>query len=180
VATAKLEAATRGGLLFIWPYETATITLKANDMYKTAEAARIVGLAAPTLASWVDRGLVELDIPSPGTGTPRTFSRKCLDRVALIAELVRLGLPVSESARAASVFADESQPKAGELFARGKTVLLHDADGTRIVNALGDDFGVALHFAFGVANTLVDLDALVERVDAALSDSRTRKTPSLH
>jgi hypothetical protein len=54
-------------------------------------------------------------------------------------------------AKAASVFVDQVQPgrTAGELFASGKTMLVHTSGGTRILNSHdGDGFGVALHVAF--------------------------------
>jgi hypothetical protein len=66
-------------------------------------------------------------------------------------------------AKAASVFVNQVQPgrTAGELFARGTTMLVHTSGGTRIVNSHdGDGFGVALHVAYAdVSNVIVDCGA---------------------
>lgn len=138
-------------------------------MIKLSQAAQAANISVRTLSDWLARKLV--DIPASGTGNHRSFNRNDVIRLAFVSELVRLGVSVNESAKAASAFADtgERGRAPGELFNDGKTILLHSPDGTHMLNARGDGFGVALHFAYGVSNVLVDCNALVARVDAALS-----------
>lgn len=138
-------------------------------MIKLSHAAEAANIPSRTLSDWLARKLV--DIPASGTGSHRIFDRSDVVRIAIVAELVRLGVSVSESAKAASAFADrgDNGRVAGELFSEGRTVLVHDEHGTSVLCDRGEGFGVALHFAFGVANTLVDCNAVVARVDDALS-----------
>jgi hypothetical protein len=152
-------------------------------MFKASDIVRSVGVPATQLSQWLDRGIIKLgegDLDSNTSGVARQFGRARMYQIALAYDLCGMGVNATVAARAAAVFVDQGQPgrNAGELFASGKTILLHTATGTRIANSHdGDGFGVALHVIYGdVSNVVVDCGALVARVDAGLSGSRARKT----
>jgi hypothetical protein len=156
-------------------------------MFKASDIVRSVGIPATQLSQWLDRGVIKLgegDLDSNTSGVARQFSRSRVYQVAIAYDLTGTGVNATIAAKAASVFVDQGQPgrAAGELFASGKTMLVHTSGGTRIVNSHdGDGFGVALHVAYGdVSNVIVDCGALVARVDTALSGSRARKASALH
>jgi DNA-binding transcriptional MerR regulator len=61
-----------------------------------AEVATAIGVERATLHSWLARRYV--DVPSSGTGRPRTFTFEMVVRLAAIAELVRHNVPVGKAA----------------------------------------------------------------------------------
>jgi hypothetical protein len=141
-------------------------------MFKNADIVRAVGISAATLSQWCDRGIIELgegDIASTGTGSPRQFSLKRVVNIALVAELIKIGVNLARAAEAAEMFTDEgSQDRAaGELFARGKTLLVISASTTAVINVRDGrappDFGPAV---------TVDCGEIVAHVDRALGTNR--------
>lgn len=142
-------------------------------MYKFADVVRATSVPGPTLASWLDRGIVVLDPrdqDTPGSGTHRRFCKERLYQIALTASLQKGGLNLLRSADAAACFANTAQPgrNAGELFATGKTMLVISQTETKIVNtdaALGD-YGMAI---------AIDCGVIVEKVDIALGAGRRQR-----
>jgi DNA-binding transcriptional MerR regulator len=152
-------------------------------MYKLSQVASVAGIGAPTLGAWLDRKLI--NIPASGTGNHRSFSRDDIVRVALVAELTRLGIAVGEAAKAAATFCDDAHGDrdASELFKSGKTFLFVDADGARVVNidASSEQFEAAMASVYAEARTAIVLNVneVARRVDAALaSGSSTAKAPA--
>lgn len=98
--------------------------LKMGDI---AFAARI---PKDTLSSWFDRGQVVLvpeDQESTGPGDHRLLCLRTAYKIAIIADLYRLGLPVRKGAVIAAKFADHGNPgrDPGRLYdARYPTYLL--------------------------------------------------------
>jgi DNA-binding transcriptional MerR regulator len=151
-------------------------------MYKLADVSRAVGLGAPTLLAWLDRKIV--DIPANGTGNHRQFSKRDVERIGIVVELTRAGLPVSDSAKAAAVFADQAQDgrAAGTLFPTGKTVLVIKEGGARCVNADERDAfesAMAAVYADVPAVTIMNCDLVLANVDRALAaGTHTTKPPA--
>lgn len=122
-------------------------------------------------------------MPKNGTGNHHEFSLRDIDRVGVVSELVRIGLPVSEAAKAASVFSDERsarRPK-GQLHRDGKTLLIVDADGTSVVRA--DDrevFEDAMSKLFADTRSVIVLNATeaLRSVDRALAGSSKPMPPA--
>lgn len=152
-------------------------------MYKTAEVARAVGVSAQTLASWIDRRLIDLG-PSPGTGTHRTFSSRDVDRVAIVHELTRVGLSVADAAKAASKFSDERSTKRSRAQLHGddaKTLLVITQDGASVHRAYDRaEFEDAISKLYAEERTVICLNVgeTLRRVDAALSGSRKPMPPA--
>src|SRR5579863_32821 len=103
--------------------------------YKLSQAADAAGIPVATISSWIDRQLIPL--PRTGSGNHRALTLKDVDRIALVAELVRVGLPVSEAAHAVRAFSDVPSPgkPRGALFVDGdaKTLLVFDGESATIV-----------------------------------------------
>lgn len=133
-------------------------------MYKLSQAAEAAGVAVATLGSWVDRRFIPM--PKGGTGNHREFDLADVDRIAIVAELVRLGLPIARAAKAASEFSDKrSKGRArGQVFDVGRTLLLVSQEGVSVVRAFdrdefedaGEHFGV---FADAMRSALNNLSA---------------------
>jgi DNA-binding transcriptional MerR regulator len=147
-------------------------------MYKLGQVADAVGVNVRVLGDWLDRGIVAA--PKTGTGTHRRFSKDDAVRVGIIADMTRLGLPIADAAKAASAFADQSHGGGdiGELFSSGKTVLLVDADGARVINV--DDreqFDAAMLAVYEDVRTVtvVNVSGVVARVDRALASGTTQR-----
>ncbi len=150
-------------------------------MFKLSEAAEAVGVELRTLSGWLDRRII--DIPGAGSGTNRRFGRDDVIRVGLISDLVRLGVSVSEAAKAASAFCDDANGDrdASELFPSGKTFLFIDADGARVVNvdASREQFESAMQAVYSETHgaIVVNVGLLVERVDRALASGTSKAHP---
>jgi hypothetical protein len=149
-------------------------------MFRNADITHATGLAPRVLSDWLDRGVIALgrdDVDAAGSGSPRQFSRRRVNQIALAHELSRAGLPPSLAAQAAAAFTDAPSPGrvAGDLFETGETLLVHNAAGTRVVNARSrDDFTAATADLASNMGGLVTLNVgdVLGRVDAALGTSR--------
>jgi DNA-binding transcriptional MerR regulator len=152
------------------------------SMFRLCDAARVAGIEARQLSNWLDRRLI--DIPALGSGSYRNFSRDDVVRVALTAELTRLGVQVSEAAKAAATFCDDAGAyrDASELFADGKTILLVDSDGARCINVPNretfDAAMLSVYEAERSAVAVVVVDAIVRQVEAALASGTPRHHPA--
>lgn len=151
-------------------------------MYKLSEVARATDISARTLTDWLSRKLV--DVPAHGSGTHRRFSKDDTTRIALIADLTKVGVSVSDAAKAAASFCDEAgaDRDASELFPSGKTVLLIDADGARCINvdASREQFESAMKTVYAPERTvvMVVINHVVARVDAALDGNGKPMAPA--
>ncbi|QAY95106.1 hypothetical protein CWB41_04660 [Methylovirgula ligni] len=140
--------------------------------YKLAQTADAVGMNARTLSDWLDRGIIPA--PRSGKGNHRAFGIRDVDRIAIVHELTRIGLPVAEAAKAASVFSDERskyRPRA-QLHQEGKTFLVIDSDCARVVNAhTREEFESLMAGMFSRDHGVVALNVntVVAQVDAALA-----------
>jgi hypothetical protein len=124
-----------------WHIMQMQIDLKRR--YRLGTVAKAVGVPNATLASWLQRGQIELlkewkDKQSAGTGDHRLFSWHRILNIAVVAELNRLGIPPSAgSSQAALAFSDfgdtvaywgeEAPPSErlpGELYRTGETYLI--------------------------------------------------------
>jgi hypothetical protein len=141
-------------------------------MHRFADVVHATSVPGPTVASWLDRGIVcldERDEDTVGSGSHRRFSKARIYQIALTHSLTKIGLNLLRSADAAAVFANRSDPgrERGELFPTGRTLLIVSPTTTTVVNAdaaLGN-YGVAV---------AIDVNKVVERVDAALGQGRRR------
>lgn len=152
--------------------------------WRFGDALRAAGISHHRLARWLDRGVVTLrpyDIDTVGTGSPRLFSARRVYQFAIIAELGSLGIVADRASRAALAFTDQRGPGREAcrlfadcpMFAGEPTWLLVTPAGDHVVTP-GDEAARRL-FTSDVAPgmpgclAILDLDALVRRVDAALN-----------
>lgn len=151
-------------------------------MFKLSEVANATGVDPRTLTNWLDRRIVE--VPAYGSGSQRRFSRDDVVRVALIAELTRLGVSVSEAAHAAATYSDDagSDRDASELFPSGRTLLIIDADGARVINVdvPREQFESAMAAVYSEtrAALVVSVNTVVAQVDAALEAGHAEYRPA--
>ncbi len=145
---------------------------------KLSEAARATGISARTLSDWIARGIIPA--PKSGKGNHREFGIRDVDRIAVVHDLTKIGLPATEAARAASAFCDARSYKRphAQLHADGaKTVLLVSKDGAS-VHAMRDreSFETAIGKLFADEHTLLLLNVseTLRRVDDVLLKGSTR------
>ncbi len=81
----------------------------------------VTGLAAATFRPWVVRGLVKPSVPATGTGTPNVFTEDDIVKIALIAELVRWGVPVGLASEWAYTAFTDPEIGAWEILRGEKT-----------------------------------------------------------
>lgn len=156
--------------------------------WRLADVLRATGLSPHRLARWLDRGVIQLrpyDGESDGSGAPRMFSLRRVLHIAIVAELTRLGISAARASRAALAFTDERGPGReacrlfGEcpMFAGEPTWLVLTPAGDHVVTP-GDE-ALRRLFTSDVAPglpgciALLDLGALVRRVDEALTQDQT-------
>lgn len=140
-------------------------------LFRFSDVIESTGLPPATVASWIDRGIVGLDSRDHDegrSGKPRGFCRARIYHFALMNALTKIGVNALRASDAASHFTDQSQPgrERGELFERGKTLLVISIDATKVINAetpFGANDGVSV---------VIDINKIVEKVDAALNACR--------
>jgi DNA-binding transcriptional MerR regulator len=141
-------------------------------MIKLSQAAQAANISARTLSDWLARKLI--DIPAYGTGTHRQFTRDDVIRIALISELVGIGIAIGEAAKAAATLCDDAgaDRDAADLFPNGKTILLVDSENSRCINVADrEQFESAMLAVYEDVRSVIAvvLNTVVARVDAALA-----------
>ncbi|MEI9914894.1 MAG: MerR family transcriptional regulator [Methylovirgula sp.] len=141
--------------------------------YALHDAATVTGLPAATVASWLDRGVIETT--KPGKGGRREFSIRDLDRLAVIGELCRLGLPTAKAAQGAAAFSDQrsfKRPK-GQLNRDGLQTYLVVRDGDATIYGVTDakEFADTVRqiFSDSAGAIVVDVSEVLRRVDLAIA-----------
>lgn len=74
--------------------------------YNSAEVCAAAGLSRSTFDAWLLRNYIPLK-PGPGTGRSRTYSLLDATRIAVVAELTRIGISVGTAGRVASNLTDQ-------------------------------------------------------------------------
>ncbi len=150
-------------------------------MYKLSQVAEAVGVNARTLSDWLDRKII--DLPATGRGNHRDFSIRETDKIAIIAGLTRLGLPVADAAKAARAFCDErskGRPRA-QLHTDGATTALLITQGVASVHRVYDkaefDSVMSQLFADEFGVVVLNISAVLKRVDDALAKGASTPKP---
>lgn len=84
-----------------------------ETIYLQRDVLAITGLDAATLQNWVNRGLIRLDCPHPGSGQPRRYSLLDAIRLRTMGYMTCLGVRAAEAARVVEVIARDG---AGALY----------------------------------------------------------------
>src|SRR4030095_4693703 len=66
-----------------------------RPQFSQSEVLWVTKLAAATLQTWVNRGIVDLSERNPGTGKPRQYSALDVCRLSIMRSLTDLGISVS-------------------------------------------------------------------------------------
>lgn len=156
--------------------------------FSSAEVCLAVGLPRPTFDAWMLRGYMSLP-PGPGTGRARRFSVTNAVRLAVTAELSRLGVSVSAAARAAQMIWEPFEAdgrRVGLLLTKSPAPKGHEGLSGPAVMKLTfrtlDDvmFHVALrHGSTTPGFTVLDVTDIAERTVRALEgNTATLDTPA--
>jgi hypothetical protein len=154
-----------------------------------SDAARAAGVTTATLKNWLYAGRIGRCIKKPavvlgafdrgsrGTGNPRLLSMRTVIQIAVIAELVAMGIEPSKAGPAAAKFTDMASHKPsgwtgvekpdialmrlpGQLFKQGITYLVVDRNSARVIKQ--SELPEVAQRDTGLA--VVNLNMLVERV----------------
>ena len=161
--------------------------------FSTDQAARAAGLTPSALANWIKRlgnSMIrpDSDDEAPdrvflGTGRARLFKRKTVMRIAIMAQVARMGLPLEFAHHCATTFIDvgsggaaygsepvEIDRAPGGFFQDGGTALLikYKPDGETVAEIVRMR-DVNLDLLRGNVVSVVDLEALHANVDASLT-----------
>jgi hypothetical protein len=141
--------------------------------YALADAARAARTNTRTLRRRIDIGTFKLrggDIKANGSGTYCGLTRPRVLQVAITQHLTAIGMSPSAAADAASQFSDcgDAERGPGDVFPYGKTLLIIDHNGARVINA---DFDVPLFDAThrAASAVVIDCNQIAAQVDAALT-----------
>jgi hypothetical protein len=150
--------------------------MNVADTYPLAIAARAAGTTTKKLRSRMDHGSIELrgcDRKSTGSGNWVGLSRNRIVEIATVEALTSSGISVSYAADCAAEFSDTGNAgrAPGELFKCGKTVLVTTSDGASVHNVFHDTLLTDL-MKHGACATILDLNRIVESVDAILNESK--------
>jgi hypothetical protein len=136
-------------------------------LLKLGGLSRVTGVRMPTLLRWWDRNTIESGVTTSGSGEYRRCDLATINRVAIAAKLMPLGVAAGPSLKAAAHFTDFGDGKraANELFEFGRTILIHTEAGTKIKNL---DADVSISDAFGRPMTpaiILDIGPVIHEVD---------------
>ncbi|KAF0120268.1 MAG: hypothetical protein FD152_4210 [Xanthobacteraceae bacterium] len=110
-------------------------------VFHIGEVAAAAQVAPSTIRNWIQRGLILLgdDEKPADAGLPRVFSFGTAKTIAVVAALVRLGIPPSEASPAALAWLEVDRPgcEAGALYSEGHTLLSYFGGGKAEVMQFG-------------------------------------------
>jgi hypothetical protein len=171
----------RSGAAFLSPIQIIKLIFRGTFMtaahadailYTPADVFRATGISVPKQNQWYDRRTIKpsrIDKKPSGSGSYRLVCAGTVHRFGITAACVNVGMSAKHSADAASLLADEQTGRpAGKLFEYGRTLLITNACGSRIVNC---GFNDALFDICGrpfQAAVVVDVGQIVAAVDSIL------------
>jgi hypothetical protein len=146
----------------------------AAPHYTPADVFRATGVSIIKQNQWYDRGTIKpsrLDKIVTGSGCHRRVCTATVYRIAITATCADIGMPARQAADAALLFADE-QPgrRANTLFEFGRTLLITDASGSRIVNSQFDDALIDVCGRPFASALIVDIGQIIKAIDTALNN----------
>ena len=114
--------------------------MSVAETYPPRVAAKAANTTPKIIRRRIDYGAIELqgcDHRASGSGNPIRLSKTRIHNIALIENLVGLGISLSKASAAASKFIDQSQPgrPAGACYSQGRTLLVLRASGPAVINA---------------------------------------------
>lgn len=146
------------------------------------DAIRSTGVAADTLRNWLDpaRSVVVMgqhDRRAGGSGRPHLLTLRRVYQIALVQELVRIGIAPHRAGPAAATFTDAGSEDRlpGRLYKSGLTILIVHSEGARVVHMPTTSDAVDLVasiFAPGPAAAVVNVGAVAEQVLASLNSRK--------
>jgi hypothetical protein len=146
-------------------------------LYTPADVFRATGISVPKQNQWYDRRTIKpsrIDKKPSGSGSYRLVCAGTVYRFAITAACANMGMSAKQSADAASLLADEQTNRpAGKPFQYGRTLLIVNACGSRIVNC---GFNDALFDICGrpfQAAVIVDVGQIIATVDSILTKEST-------
>lgn len=154
--------------------------------FSTEDVAKAAGIPTATLANWIKRlgsSMIEpdTDFDGPqdrvflGTGRARLFKRRTAIRIAIMAQVARFGLPIQFAHDCAVKFVDVTggMPRLpGELFAYDGTALIIEFKPDDTITAEVNFMKHAQLMLLGKAVCVIDLEAVLARVDKSLLGAR--------
>ena len=141
-------------------------------LLKLGGVSRVTGVREVTLIRWFDRMTIKpCDAATTGSGDHRRFSRATINQIAIAKKQIDLGVPPGPANAAAALFTEHGQPgrPANTLFEFGRTLLMTDASGSRIVNSQFDDALIDVCGRPFASALIVDIGQIIHTVDSALS-----------
>jgi hypothetical protein len=139
---------------------------------------RVTGVRMPTLLRWWDRGTIESELTTSGSGEYRKYDLRTMTKVAIAAKLTPLlGVTAGQALVAASRYTDfgDGNRAANELYEFGKTILIHTSAGTTIKN-IDSDESIASVLGRPMPPAIVlDIGPIIEKVNSKLKKETKRK-----
>jgi hypothetical protein len=144
----------------------------ASTHYTPHDVFNATSVSVAKLNQWIDRGTVILsrrDKKPSGSGDWRLISLETVHQVAITALGVRFGVPAKLAAEGARLLA-VAQPgrQANAIFEHGRTLILFQPSGTRIVNSQYEESLADILGRLFSAATLVDVGQIIKATDEKL------------
>jgi hypothetical protein len=151
--------------------------MNQTTYYTLNIAARAAGYRCRELRRQSDIGALKLqrcDRASTGSGDHAGYSRRRVLQAAVTKELIGVGITMAKASVAAFVFSDKGQTGRGpgETFELGKTLLVIGKDGSATIKNVFADASVADVSGLESCVCIVNLNQVVDRVDAVLHERK--------
>jgi hypothetical protein len=136
-------------------------------------AAKAANTSPKTMQRWLNHNIITLrgnDVRPKGSGDYCGLSRNRVLQAAITQRLLTIGMSLSNAGKAALQFSDcdDAERAPGDVFPFGKTLLIIDHNGARVINA---DFDVPLFDATHRATSavVIDCNQIAAQVNAVLT-----------
>jgi hypothetical protein len=144
--------------------------------FTPSELLHITGVSVAKQNAWYDRRIIipsKLDTEPNGSGVYRMVVAATVYQFAITATGIKFGVPTKLAAAGARLYsvAQHGRP-ANTLFENGRTLVLFQPSGTRIVNSKHED---TLTDIFGrpfEAGTALDIGQIIKGTDEAIASTK--------
>lgn len=145
------------------------------NTFPNAIVREVTGTPLATLQRYLDRGHITLqpcDVQSGGSGQRRGFSPRRIFQIAIVKEIIGLGVSPSRASKAAFAFTDQSSPgrDVGEVFPLGTTYLVGLPRGENRVVCVPPDLSIADVLSNDPAAFIININNVIAKVTEKLDN----------
>jgi hypothetical protein len=147
-----------------------------SNHFTPSELLHITGISVAKQNAWYDRRIIipsRLDTKPNGSGVYRMVVAATVYQFAITATGIKFGVPTKLAAAGSRLYA-VAQPgrPANTLYENGRTLILFQPSGTRIVNSKYEDTLIDIFGRPFEAGTAIDIGQIIKATDEAIISTK--------